>query len=228
MAIIVAGVLIAGAVYFSSVKQSQINVPTKGDDLSAIKLAPVDAKDRILGDAKAKVTLIMYEDFQCPWCGRFEEESGQAIRNTYVKDGKVQVVYRDFPFLGEYVKPYIKIDDESINTAQAARCAEEQGKFWEYHDYIFGHQNGENEGSFSRTNLKSFAQTLGLDKSTFSECLDSNKYDKAVADSKTEGTNAGVEGTPKGFILKDGKIVDTIGGYMPLEAVKQKIDFALK
>jgi protein-disulfide isomerase len=141
-----------------------------------------------------------------------------VIRDKYVQNGSVQLVYRDFAFLG----------DESVKASEAAMCAEDQGKFWEYHDYLFTHQKGENQGNFSIANLKSFAATLGLDKTAFATCLDSGKYAQAITDAKTEAASAGVTGTPKGFILVNGKIVDTIDGYLPLSAVEQKIDAALK
>jgi predicted DsbA family dithiol-disulfide isomerase len=77
-------------------------------------------------------------------------------------------------------------------------------------------------------NLKSFAKTLGLDTASFNQCMDTDKYAKAVADSKAEAYSAGVTGTPKGFILRDGKVVATIDGAEPLSMVKPKIDAALK
>ena len=138
--------------------------------------------------------------------------------NNYVKNEDVLFVYRDWAFLGP----------ESVRSAEAARCAGDQDKFWQYHDYLYAHQNGENEGTFSDPNLKSFAKNLGLNSTTFDQCLDGNKYAQAVADSKDEGTKAGVQGTPKGFILRDGKIVSTIDGAESLSTVKQKIDTALK
>jgi len=119
-----------------------------------------------------------------------------------VKNGEVKLVFRDYPFLGP----------ESITAAEAARCAGDQGKFWDYDNYLFAHQGGENKGAFSNPNLEAFAKTLSLNTTTFNQCLESGKYAQAVADSKTEGTNAGVTGTPKGYILKDGKIVGTIDG----------------
>jgi protein-disulfide isomerase len=237
MAIIVAGVLIAGAIYFSSVKAT--NIPTNGNGVpvATTTLAPVGAQDRTLGNANAKVTLIMYEDFQCPFCVAISglQSNTDAIQylkkgdpnwtpfmpeiiNNYVKNGKVLFVYRDWAFLGP----------ESIRAAEAARCAGDQGKFWEYHDYLYAHQNGENQGSFSDPNLKSFAKKLNLDTSGFNKCLDGNKYAQAVTDSKNEGITAGINATPKGFILRDGKIVSTIDGAEPLSTVKQKIDSALK
>ncbi|MDO8659873.1 MAG: thioredoxin domain-containing protein, partial [Candidatus Parcubacteria bacterium] len=127
-------------------------------------------------------------------------------------------VYRDYAFLGP----------ESVKSAEAARCAGDQEKFWEYHDYLYSHQNGENKGAFADANLKSFAKKIGLDSASFDKCLDDGKYTQAVADAKTEGNTAGVTGTPKGFILKDGQIVATIDGAEPLSSVKPKIDSALK
>ena len=234
-AIIVAGVLIAGAILLRGGKSpTEGTLPAAnngaGIPVTTTSLAPVGAGDRTLGNANAKVTLVMYEDFQCPWCGKFVNESEQVIRNKYVKNGSVLLVYRDFAFLGGFVKPYVLANDESINAAEAARCAGDQGQFWQYHDYLFSHQNpnGEDQGTFAITNLESFAKTLGLNTNTFNQCLTTNKYAEAVANSKTEGGNAGVTGTPKGFILVNGKVVDTIDGYLPLTAVTAKLDAALK
>ena len=231
-AIIIAGVLIAGAILLKG------NSAPRNDGISVTSLAPVTTEDRVIGDKKAKVTVVMYEDFQCIFCGAasgLQPDSSQTIKYLKqkvdpnwepfmpvilddVKNGTAQFVYRDYPFLGP----------ESVQSAEAARCAQDQGKFWEYHDYLFAHQNGENKGAFSDVNLKSFAKTLGLDPTIFGKCLDEGKYATAVTGSKTEGDHAGVTGTPKGFILKDGKIVSTIDGAEPASMVKQKIDAALK
>lgn len=198
-AIIIAGVLIAGAILLKGNSPQQ--TPPAGTTLKAITLAPVNTEDRVLGNSQAKITMFLYEDYQCPFCGKFFSESETPIRDTYVKNGDIQLVYRDFPFLGTFVKPYVENNDESIHSAEAARCAADQGKFWEYHDYLLSHQNGENQGNFSIVNLKSFAKDLGLNTSTFSECIDSVKYQQAILDSKAEASTAGVTGTPKGFIV---------------------------
>ncbi len=233
-AIIIAGVLIAGAVLL---KGSSAPTQNNGDKVAITALSPVSKEDRTLGSEKAKVTVVLYEDFQCPFCGAVSGQLGadssliQALKQRdpnwdpfmptvmeYVNNGTVQFVYRDFPFLGP----------ESFQASEGARCAEDQGKFWEYHDYLYAHQDGENEGGFSDVNLKSFAKTLGLDTVSFDKCLDENKYEQAVLDSKNEANTAGVTGTPKGFILKNGKVVNTIEGAEPASAVKQKLDAALK
>jgi len=227
-AIIIVGFLIAGAILIRSGKPVTNIPPNGGIPVTTATLTPITSADRTLGNSNAKVTLVMYEDFQCPWCGKFVNESEQTVRNTYVKNGQVEIVFRDFPFLGNFVQPYVVAKDESINASMAARCAGDQGQFWQYHDYLFAHQTQENTGDFSVTNLESFAKTLGLNTTTFNQCLSTNKYAQAVADSKTEGENAGVTGTPKGFILVNGKVVDTIDGYLPLASVQQKLDAALK
>jgi len=231
-AIVIAGIIIAGAILL---KGNRAPIPID-NGVPITSLAPIGKEDRVLGNPQAKVAFVLYEDFQCPFCGAISGlvSDTDAIKylkqqvpswtpfmpiiNEHVKNGDVLFVYRDWAFLGP----------ESIKSAEAARCALDQGKFWEYHDYLYSHQNGENKGAFSDPNLKSFAKGLGLNTVLFDQCLDGNKYTQAVTDSKTEGINAGITGTPKGFILKNGKIVATINGAEPLTMVKQKIDDALK
>ena len=115
-------------------------------------LPPVTSSDFVLGSDTAPVSVILYTDFQCPYCGKFFAETEQTTIAQYVKGGKVKFISRDFSFLGP----------ESIKAAEAVRCAADQGKYWEFHDYLFTHQNGENKGNFSNLNLKTFAKTLGL------------------------------------------------------------------
>ena len=217
-AIVIAGVLIAGAILLKGSGAPAQNAVVAGNTAPVTNPAPVGAADRTLGNPQAKLTLIMYEDFQCPFCGKFFSESEGNIINNYVKNGEVQFVYRDFAFLGP----------ESERAAEAARCAEDQGQFWQYHDYLFSHQNGENKGAFTDTHLEAFAKTLGLNTASFNQCLSSNKYMQAVADSKTEATTAGVTGTPKGFIMINGKTVSTIDGAEPYANIQALLDAALK
>lgn len=215
-AILIVGIMIAGAILLKDSTPPAKVINNGNQEFAASDIKPVSADERAIGNPNAKVTLVMYEDFQCPWCGKFENESEQMIRKNY--SDTVKVVYRDFPFLGP----------ESYRSAEASMCADDQGKFWQYHDYLFTHQNGENRGAFSDANLKSFAKNLGLDEVAFDKCFEAGKYTKAVLDSKAEGASIGVRGTPKGFILKNGKVVDSIDGYLQIQAVTAKIDAALK
>jgi protein-disulfide isomerase len=98
----------------------------------------------------------------------------------------VRFGYFNFAFLG----------DESGWAAEAAECAGDQDAFWEYHDYLFSHQNGENQGAFSKDNLKGFAATLNLDTKAFNTCLDSGKYAQFVQDQTNLARQLGVQSTP--------------------------------
>jgi protein-disulfide isomerase len=98
----------------------------------------------------------------------------------------VQIVYFHFAFLG----------DESQWAAEAAECAGEQDAFWDYYDYLFSHQNGENQGAFSQDNLKSFAAEMDLDTDNFNECLDSGRYTTLVQNMTTIARQIGVQSTP--------------------------------
>lgn len=237
LAIIVAGAIIAGALLLKGSTPPKSGDGASNNGTQAGEPAPVTDKDITKGNPKAGVSLILYTDFQCPFCGAVSglmPADAQLIKimkqrdsnwspfmpevMNYIKDGKVLFVYRDYAFLGS----------ESLRSSEAARCAGDQGKFWEYHDYLYSHQNGENEGAFSDANLKTFAKNLGLDANSFDTCLDSNKYAQAITDSKSEGDKAGVTGTPKGFILKDGKVVGTIDGAESAQTVKAKLESALK
>lgn len=181
-----------------------------------------------LGSPDARVTVIEFSDFQCPFCGAVAGENREVIDylrskdpswepivpnlKPYIEAGQVKFVFRNFAFLGP----------ESEWAAEAAECAHEQGQFWKYHDKLFANQRGENEGAFNKDNLKRFAAELGLDTKAFNRCLDSGRYAQEVQDDKEEGQRLGVRGTPAFFI--NGELVS---GAQPFSAVKQMIDSEL-
>lgn len=218
-AILVAGLFIAGAILIKDSNPSRPQAEVAKQEVSSpINLPPVSSNDRVLGVNSAKVTIVEYADFQCPFCGKFYKEVKDGLIKDYIEKGQVRFIYRDFAFLGE----------ESTKSALGGRCANEQGKFWEYHDYLYSNQSGENRGAFNNENLKSFAVTLGLDKKSFDQCFDSNKYVDQIAQEKQLGKLAGVKGTPKGFILVNDKVVDTIDGAESANEVKLKIEKSLE
>ena len=110
----------------------------------------------------------------------------RQLEDKYVKTGQMKFVYRYMAFLGQ----------ESQWAAEAAECAGEQGKFWDYHDTLFANQKGENQGAFSKDNLKKFAADLKLDTTKFNECLDSGKYTDKVKKSNDDAAQLGVSSTP--------------------------------
>jgi protein-disulfide isomerase len=156
-----------------------------------------------MGDPKAPIKLIEFADFQCPGCGSYWANSEPNVIKNYVETGKVFYTFSPFSFVGSFVKnnPY----DESIKAAEAAYCANDQGKFWEYRDYLFGNQIGENQGAFSEKRLLAFAKSLSLDMKTFTTCLQSGEHNKQVMDANDFATKSGINQTPS-FTL-DGTLV---------------------
>lgn len=220
--IIVAGAIVAGALLYSKtpsavpspnlqVQQAQNQKPPAAANLQDI--LKIKNNDFVLGNPSAKVVMVEYGDFQCPFCEQFFKTSEKNIIEQYVKTGKVAFVWRDFAFLGQ----------ESVKAAEAARCAGEQGKFWDFHDYLFTHQNGENQGAFSDDNIKSFAKNMNFNTQAFNQCFDSGKYAKAVVDSANEGKSVGVTGTPASFI--NGQMVS---GAVPFGSFQSLIEQELK
>lgn len=214
-AIIAGAAIIAAALYFglqgspglpigsgTPVAPGAPSAPTEPVDVSAGDLP-------VLGDASAPVLIVEWADFQCPFCGRLHSDVFSPVREQYIQEGKVRWAYRDFAFLGQ----------ESVDAAMAARCANEQGKFWAYHDHLFENQAGENQNTFSRDNLKRFARELGLDTAQFNTCLDSDKYEDAVAADTNAGRDAGVSGTPTTFV--NGRM---LSGAQPLANFTKIID----
>ncbi len=136
-----------------------------------------------------------------------------ALLKQYVDTGKVQFIYKNSAFLGP----------ESTWSAQAAECAADQGKFWEYHDLLFAQQKGENQGAFSKDNLVAFAKQLGLDMGQFEPCLRDDKTLARVQADTQEGQKFGVSGTPTFFI--NGR---PLVGAQPIEAFQKMIEQALQ
>jgi protein-disulfide isomerase len=136
---------------------------------------------------------------------------------NYVETGKLKVIFIDFAFIGP----------DSKSAAQAAHCANDQGKYWEYHDETYSHWNGENTGWASIGNLKKFASNIGLDQKTFDQCLDSNKYAKKVETNLALGKQLGISGTPTFFIIDSGDTAVKIVGAQPYSVFVQVLDSKL-
>jgi protein-disulfide isomerase len=148
-----------------------------------------------LGDPNAPVKVIEFADFQCTVCHQYWLQMESSILDTYVATGKVYYTFANFAFFGK----------ESSDAAAAAYCANDQGKFWEYHDVIFANYKGENVGGFVPANLKAFAEKLGLDMTKFNACFDSGQYAQKVIDDATYARSNNVTGTPS--FLVNGKLV---------------------
>ena len=165
--------------------------------------------DPVLGDKNAPVTIVSFEDYQCPYCGRAFQQTFPLLKENYIDTGKVKYVYRDFPLTN--------LHPQAQPAAEAAECADEQGKFWEYHDKLYQNQQG--LGSALYTQL---AQQLSLDVNKFQQCIDSRKYRQEVQNDFAYGSQVGVSGTPTFFIN-----VIMLVGAQPYQAFQQVIDAEL-
>ena len=158
--------------------------------------------DPVKGAMSAPIQIVEYSDFQCPYCSRVNPTLAQ-VQETY--GDKVAIVFRNFP---------LPMHKEAPRAGEASYCAQDQGKFWEYHDVLFQNQRAQKD-----EDLKKYAAEVGLDAAAFDACLTSNKYKERVDNDKKTGEMAGVSGTPAFFI--NGVFVN---GARPFEAFAEVID----
>lgn len=195
-------------------------VPAGGDANVAAALRQGSSRDVILGDPKAPVTLIEYGDYQCPFCAKFFNETEPTLRDQYVKTGKLKMVFRNL-----MVNDRTADNHESHWSAEAAECAKDQGKFWEYHDAIYAAESKdgvENNGNLNRALFLSIASKLKMDAGKFTSCFDSRRYASAVQAESDGAAKLGASGTPTLFI--DSQKVE---GAYPLAYFTQIIDAEL-
>jgi len=160
------------------------------------------------GDQNAKITIIEFSDFQCPYCARYVTETFPQIEKEYIATGKVFYVFHQYP---------LPFHQYAQKAAESAECAGEQDKFWEMHDKLFANQD-----KLTEVDLKGYAANLGLDTSKFNTCLSSGQFTDSVQADMELGQSMGVNGTPSFFI--NGKFVS---GAQPFESFKAIIDAEL-
>lgn len=175
-----------------------------------ITLRAVDEKrDHILGNKNAKVTLVEYADFECPYCQAFNPTVKQVIQK-YGKD--VRLVFRHFP---------LSFHAQAMPAAIASECASDQGKFWEMHDMMF------DKGVISTGSYTEYAKSIGLNTAKFDECVKAQKSVSKIQEDQKDGQAAGLEGTPYTVIIgKDGQKIP-VSGAQPFEAVDAAIQSVL-
>jgi protein-disulfide isomerase len=167
------------------------------------RLAFNNEKAPILGKAGAKISVVEFSDFQCPFCKQFAPNLRQIERDF---GDKVEVVYRQYPIPS--LHPF------AIKAAEASLCANEQGKFWELHDLMFAEQD-----RLGVSDLKEKARRLGMNEKKFASCLDTGRYTEQVQHDMDEGKKAGVTGTPAVFVNG----VEIPGGAVPYETISNYI-----
>ncbi len=170
--------------------------------------------DPFLGSPDAPVTIIEFSDFECPFCKGFFDGTLKEIRTNYINTGKVKYVLRDFPLSG--IHPNAEI------AAEAANCANEQDKYWEFHDLLFENQEDWVSGN-TTVEFKKYSSSLGLNGAQFDLCLENRKYVDEILKDMQDGFDAGVQGTPT-FYINGVKVV----GAQVYSVFKQVIDEELE
>lgn len=226
IAIILAGGLIAGALYYSNLKSKtaqfaqQLETVQKLDNGNADLMRPVSAEDHILGNPNADIIIVEYSDTECPFCKQFHTTL-KRVMAEYGSSGKVAWVYRHFPIDSLHAK--------ARKEAEATECANELGgteKFWQYIDLLYATTNSND--SLDPAQLPIMAKTVGLDVKAFNTCLSSGKYKNKVEADYQDAVRAGGKGTPNSiFITKDG-MKTPVEGAQPYENVKNVIDALLQ
>lgn len=185
-----AGLIIYGALFYTKTGPKEAGI-----------LPPIvsnESGEPILGDPNAPVTMIEYGSYLCGHCVNFTRYNMPQIEENYIRTNKVKFIYRSYP---------------PIELGMAILCANEQNKFWSYHNYII------EKGIKSEEDLKQYATEIGLKGDQFNQCLDSEKYKQKAENWYKLGQEQGVEGTPT-FFINDQKIV----GNLAYEEFKKVIE----
>ncbi len=214
--IVLAGALIAGAVFLVGKNNAPASTTPVSDKITARAYDP--AQDHILGNPNAQVKVVEYADLECPFCKVFQTTMHQ-IMDYYGASGNVAWVYRPFP-LGQ-------LHSKAPKEAEAAECAADQGgdaTFYKYIDQVYAVTPSEN--GLDPAQLPAIAEQLGLNMTTFNQCLNSGKYTQKIQDSYNEAIKEGGQGTPFILIMVGNEAV-TLQGAQPYDSMRAAIDAVL-
>ncbi|MEE8131885.1 MAG: DsbA family protein [Candidatus Paceibacterota bacterium] len=225
ISILIAAVLIAGSLIYSAGLK---NVDRSDDERietdkgQEALTEPQIGDDVVLGDPEAPVTVIVFGDYQCPFCGKFFKESESLIRQNYVETGKVKLVHKDLAFLGP----------ESTLAAQAAECAKDQGKYWQYHDNLYETEykefqekgNNEHTGNLNRETFQKIASDLEMNVDEFLNCFDSQRYASEVENDINEAKAVMEQRISTPTIFINDKMIQ---GAYPYDVFAEAIEEAL-
>ncbi|MFB5620622.1 MAG: thioredoxin domain-containing protein [Nitrosopumilus sp.] len=199
-------------------KLLQNQLPTKQPSVP-VKISADN--DPIIGNPDAPITIVEFSDFQCPFCARFHTQTLPLIIEEYIEQGKVKLVFRDFPIQS--------IHPNALPASVAAECANEQNKFREMHDVLFEKQNEWNklETGDALSLFNQYATEIKLDEEQFDSCLSSGKYIPEIKKDLEDGRDYGVSGTPGFFVGNDEVGYVELKGAQPFDSFKKIIDAQL-
>lgn len=223
IAIVIAGLLIAGSLYFANTKMNSQGVKpvVQGTDTtgSTVNMRPVSADDHILGNPNADLVIVEYSDTECPYCKQYHTTL-RRVMDEYGKTGKVAWVYRHFPI--------DSLHSKARKEAEATECASElggQAKFWEYTNLLY--QTTLSNDSLDPAELPKMAKTVGLDVTAFNACLSSGRHADKVQADYDDAVAAGGRGTPNTILVSKDGTKTVVQGAQPYENLKNIIDAVL-
>ena len=167
----------------------------------------------IMGNIDAPITILEWGDYQCTYCYKFHQNTLEVINEEFIKTGKVKIIFKDYPLNGP----------DSKLAAEASYCAQDQQKYWEYHNELYDNWGGERTGWITRESLTKFAESTELNISEFNKCLDDHKYQNKVDSLYNFGKEIGIDATPSFLVFNNEKIIK-IRGNQPLEVFLKTFD----
>ena len=210
--VIISGIAIAliVGVGFTSYYAQVVEIQDLRDKSIAMKKADrdilnLDHVSPVLGSADAQITIVEFGDYQCEACYHWFHNTRDTLIDNYIETGKAKLIFVDLPFIGQ----------DSRIAAQASYCAEDQGKYWEYHEILYIFQEGENSGWADRDRLNSFAFSLDMNMDEFNDCMDYSKYAKRVQANYDQAVKNGVQGTPTFIIISQDGTTEKFAGPQP-------------
>ncbi len=213
--IVVAIIALAYFLYPQEDRSNQPTPQTSTENKSTQPTLQVLAENGspLLGSPNAKITIIEWGDYQCTYCHAFHQNTKDQLIQQYVDSGKANFIFRDFPLNGP----------DSVLAAEASYCANDQGKYWQYHDELYYNWGGERTGWVNQKSLDQFATNVGLDIVQFDKCVNTGKYEQKVLDNQRFGEDIGIHGTPSFIIFSDKKVTKIVGAQ-PFSVFKQVLD----
>lgn len=208
VAIIIGGLIIALAMYLAratpSVQTTQLSAALPVAAPEKVTVA-IEADDPVLGSSAAPVTIVLFSDFECPYCREWHQQTLPELQRDYLDQGKARLVFKDFPISQLHAQAQLG--------AEAAQCAHQQDKFWEYAQLLT-----EASAGLAEADVREYAQQLNLDTAVFDQCLTNHEQTAKVTRNVQTGIQAGVTGTPA-FVI-NGELIE---GAQSIEVLGQAI-----
>ncbi|MFP6577759.1 MAG: DsbA family protein [Candidatus Nitrosopelagicus sp.] len=205
-------VVIMGSTYYSTLVQMQEYKPR----MASVSVDLTNGSP-VLGSPDAPITIIEFGDYQCEACHYWFHTTRADVINTYVDTGKANLVFLDLAFLGH----------DSHPAAQATYCADDQGKYWEYHTTLYNFQEGIDNGWASKDRLVAFAFNLEMDMDEFNDCMDTSKHANRVDANYDQAVKQGAEGTPLFIIVSSDGTTKKISGPQPYSVFSRTLEAML-